>query len=346
MNTYEEISTSTHERVVYCENSDVGLKAFIAIHNTYRGPSLGGCRMWNYDTKEDALTDVLRLSQGMTLKNALADLNIGGGKSVIWGDSKTQKTPELLKAMGEFVEYIDGQYIIAEDIGMSVQDILTIREVTKFTPDPTAGDPGPTTALGVFIGIKTACKFKFGTNNLDSHIVVVQGAGSVGLALIKHLMKAGARVFVADINQQSINNAVLLGATPTNLEDIYNFSAASQADRMIFAPCALGAILNNDTIPLMNFSIIAGSANNQLLDETHGQMLFDKGILYAPDYVINAGGVIMIAGETSDGYDHAIVVKKVNKIGDTLTDIFRESYMTQTPTNIIADTMANKMLQD
>lgn len=339
MNIYKDISVDSHERVVYCENAEVGLKAFIAIHNTMRGPSLGGCRMWNYDTKEDALLDVLRLSRGMTFKNALADLDIGGGKSVIWGNSKTQKTPELLRAMGEFVQYMNGQYIIAEDVGMTVKDILTIREVTKFTPDPIAGDPGPTTAKGVYIGIKAACEFLYGTDALAGIQVAVQGAGSVGLSLIEYLREEGAEVYVADISRRNLQKAVSLGSIPTGVDAIHS------VDCNVFAPCALGAIINDITIPQLNCDIVAGSANNQLLESSHGKDLLMAGILYAPDYVINAGGVIMIAGETDDGFDHAIVDRKVNNIGPTLTTIFEESKATMIPTNLIARKMANKMLQ-
>jgi len=339
MNVYKDISVASHERVVYCENIDVGLKAFIAVHNTQRGPSLGGCRMWDYDTEADALCDVLRLSRGMTFKNALADLDIGGGKSVIWGNSKTQKTPLLLKAMGEFVQYMNGRYIIAEDVGMTVKDILVIREITKFTPDPTAGDPGPTTAKGVYIGIKEACKFLYGTDILSGIQVAVQGAGSVGLALIEHLRKENAEVYVADISQRNLQKAIALGSIPTSVDSIHS------VDCHVFAPCALGAIINDTTIPQLNCDIVAGSANNQLLESSHGADLLKAGILYAPDYVINAGGVIMIAGETANGFDHSIVDRKVNNIGPTLACIFEASRNTGTPTNIIAREMANKMLQ-
>lgn len=339
MNTYTEVIIDDYERVVYCINPKVGLKAFIAIHNTQRGPSLGGCRMWDYDTKDDALVDVLRLSKGMTLKNALADLNVGGGKSVIWGNSKTQKTSALLKAMGKFVEYMEGQYIIAEDVGITIKDILTIREITKFTPDPIAGDPGPTTAKGVYIGIKAACKFLYGTDVLTGIQVAVQGAGSVGLSLIRYLRNEGAEVYVADISSRNLQKAIALGAIPTDVDSIHSI------DCHVFSPCALGAGLNDNTIPKLSCDIVAGSANNQLLSPSHGTDLLELDILYAPDYVINAGGVIMIAGESDDGFNHAIVDQKVNNIGVLLTRIFEESKNTGISTNIIAKKMANKMLQ-
>lgn len=339
MNTYEELNVDGYERVVYCENEEVRLKAYIAVHNTQRGPSLGGCRMWDYKSKADALTDVLRLSKGMTAKSALADLDLGGGKSVIIGDARTQKTPELLRAMGEFVEYMGGTYIVAEDVGLVIGDVDVMGEKTSYIPDPAGGDPGPVTAVGTYNGIKAACQFLYGSDDLSDRTIAIQGTGSVGYALTQLLIDDGAEVFVADVNDVNLQKAIALGATVVSTDDIYTLRCH------VFSPCAMGGILNDDTIGELDCDIVAGSANNQLLEKRHGQELFDADILYAPDYVINAAGVIMIAGETDDGgYDKSIVDEKVNKIGATLTAIFEESEKTETPTNVIADKMADRIL--
>jgi len=298
MNVYTELDVDDYERVVKCVNEEVELTAWIAIHSTKLGPSLGGCRMWKYDTEEDAVTDALRLSKGMTYKNSLSGLKLGGGKSVIWGDSKTQKTPELIDAMGEFVEYMDGDYIIAEDVGMTVEDIMAMRTKTTHTVSRTAGDPGPFTATGVFIGIRAACKFKYGTDDLSNISIAVQGAGSVGLTLIDFLVLARAKVIVTDINDEALDRAEELGAIPLRG---YKSGGFISHNCNVFAPCALGGIINDRSLGAMGFDTIAAPANNQLLEDRHGIALNNKGILYAPDYVINAGGVIMVSGDRLDG---------------------------------------------
>lgn len=343
MNTYTELDVDGYERVVKCVNKDVGLRAWIAIHSTKLGPSLGGCRMWNYDTENEALTDVLRLSKGMTYKAALSGLSLGGGKSVIWGDSTTHKTPELLEAMGEFVEYVGGDYIIAEDVGTSVNDIVTMRKKTDYTVSKVAGDPGPFTAQGVFVGIKAACMHKYGTDDLSDVSVAIQGAGSVGLALAKKLLKSGAlKVVVSDINESALKKASEIGAFA--LPEWKSGGLISHRCD-VFAPCALGGIINEQTLGAMRFDIIAGSANNQLLLPEHGERLHEMGILYAPDYVINAGGVIMVGGDRVDGsFDKKAALKQVNNIYNTLTEIFEESKATDVATHIIADKLAERRL--
>ena len=336
MNTYTEVSIDNYDRVVYCENDKVGLKAFIAVHSTKLGPALGGCRLWNYKTRNDALTDVLRLSKGMTYKNALADLKLGGGKSVIWGNSKS---PRLLRAMGEFVEYIGGDYIIAEDVGVNSSDVKIIRKKTKHTVNPNIGDPGPTTAAGVFIGIRAAYKFKYGVDNLNDVGVAVLGVGSVGMALTKMLIDDGARVTVADINEESLMKAADLGAWPSPQQFLHTLEAFP-----VFSPCALGGILNDEVISNINSTIVAGASNNQLLEERHGQALMDAGILYAPDFVINSGGVIMVSSGTKNGFSLKVSKKKVNNISDTLIRIFERSEKLKKPTNVIANEMAEEIL--
>lgn len=336
MNVYTEVSVDGYDRVVYCENDKVNLKAYIAVHSIKLGPSLGGCRLWNYKTKDDALTDVLRLSKGMTYKNALADLKLGGGKSVIWGDSKSS---ELLEAMGEFVEHVGGDYIIAEDIGINSSDVKIMREKTTHTVNPDIGDPGSTTAAGVFAGIRAAYKFIHGVDSLNDVGIAISGVGSVGMALTKLLLDDGARVTVSDINEKSLMEAANVGAWPSHPAYLHTLEAFP-----IFSPCALGGIINDEFISTMNGTIIAGAANNQLLEERHGQALMDAGILYAPDFVINSGGVIMVSSGTKNGFSQEVSKKKVNNIGDTLISIFERSKQLNKPTNIIANEMAEEIL--
>lgn len=347
MNVYTELDIDDYERVVKCVNDEVGLIAWIAIHSIKLGPSFGGCRMWKYNTEEEAVTDVLRLSKGMTYKNALAGLPLGGGKSVIWGDAKTQKTPELIEAMGEFVEYISGDYIIAEDVGMTVEDIMAMRAKTKYTVSRSAGNPGPFTAHGVAVGIMAACDHKFG--NVSEISVVIQGIGSVGYHLTKILAQTSRvkfKILVTDINDSAVDRVVKeFGVIP--LTTWHREQAIYSMNCNVFAPCALGGIINDDTIGDFRCDIIAGSANNQLLEDRHGVALNDMGILYAPDYVINAGGVIMVSGDREDGtFDKNLAFEKVNNIGNTLTEIFEESKVTGIPTHIIADKIAEKRLYD
>lgn len=343
MNMYTELVVDGYERVVYCENNEVGLRAWIAVHSTKLGPSLGGCRMWDYDTKEDAMFDLLRLSKGMTYKNALANLDLGGGKSVIWADAKIDKTPELFKAMGEFVEHLGGIYIIAEDVGITVEDITAMSKTTKYAASSAIGNPGPYTAQGIYAGILETCEYAMDLNAVTEIKVAIQGAGSVGYSLAKLLAETSSikfDIFVADINSDAVNRMVMeFGATAVEYDDIYD------VDCDIFTPCALGGILNDETIPRLKCSIVAGSANNQLLEPRHADMLAARGILYAPDYVINAGGVIMIGLDSSDeDFDKNDALLKVNEIGETLKQIYIESATTGITTPDIADKIAERRL--
>lgn len=280
-----------HENVVFCSDEKTGLKAIIAIHNTNRGPALGGCRMWNYADEKEAVTDALRLSRGMTYKAALANLNLGGGKAVIIGNSKTDKTPELFRAFGRFVERLGGDYITAEDVGTSVQDMGYINESTSHVVGLDAskpggsGDPSPLTALGVFQSIKAAVAYKLKENSLKGLTVAVQGLGHVGHNLCRLLAEAGAKLIITDIDEDTLKTyATQYGAQAVSPGEIYGI----QAD--IFAPCALGAVVNDHTLTQFKCSIITGAANNQLERKEHGEILSRMGILYAPDYVVNAGG--------------------------------------------------------
>ena len=331
-----------HEQVVCASDPDSGLKAIIAVHDTARGPALGGCRMWNYASEDLAVRDVLRLSRGMTYKNALADLPFGGGKSVIIGDSRADKTPELMAAMGRAVERLAGRYIIAEDVGTSVEDMATVRSVTRHVAGlrDGSGDPSPATARGVFMGIRAAADYRLRRNSLDGLRVNVQGLGHVGWDLCRQLAGEGARLAVSDIRRDTVERAVeAFGATPVDAEQIYDVEAD------VFAPCALGAVIDDDTLPRLKVAVVAGSANNQLAESRHGTGLARRGILYAPDFVINAGGVINISyefGRNGQGYDRAAAFAHVDRIHDTLLRIFQRADAEGIPTNIAADRIAEE----
>ena len=334
-----------HEQVVYLHDRKSGLKAFIAVHDTTLGPSAGGCRMWDYDNEIDALNDVLRLSRGMSYKNAVAGLKLGGGKAVIIGNSRTDKSEALFRAFGRMVDGLNGKYISAEDVGMTVEDLELIAEETPHVAGLTkgahaSGDPSPYTATGVFLGIKAAVKHKLGKDSVSGLTVAVQGLGHVGYHVCRHLNDAGAKLLVSDINQDSVDRVVAdFGADVASLDDILF------ADVDILSPCALGAIINDDTIDRIKATIVAGAANNQLARDDHGQALMDRGILYAPDYVINAGGIINIAAETRGAYDVNWVNDKVEKIYDSLMVIFERSVSENRPTNHIADELAQEIIE-
>ena len=332
MPIFDEITSQEHEQVVFCHDKSTGLKAIIAIHDTTLGPALGGLRMWPYKKEEDALFDVLRLSKGMTYKNAAAGLNLGGGKAVIIGDPKL-KSEALFRSFGRFVQSLGGRYITAEDVNTSTDDMVYVHEETDFVsglPEYIggSGDPSPFTAMGTFEGIKAAVKYRLGKESLSGIKVAVQGLGSVGTYLCEMLHKAGANLIVSDMQQSRIDFVKKsYGASSVNLENIYS------VDADVFAPCALGAIVNDNTINQFKFAIIAGASNNQLLDEKkHGKILKDKNILYAPDYIINAGGVINVYYEVIGEYVRENVTKKVENIYDILSEIFKISDDENIPT--------------
>ncbi|MFY8187842.1 MAG: Glu/Leu/Phe/Val dehydrogenase dimerization domain-containing protein [Flavobacterium sp.] len=318
---FGQVSFNDHEQIVFCHDKDTGLKAIIGIHNTVLGPALGGTRMWQYNNEWEALNDVLRLSRGMTYKSAVTGLNLGGGKAVIIGDAKTQKTPALMRKFGEFVNSLGGKYITAEDVGMQTADMDTVHDVTPYVTGISesrggSGNPSPVTAYGVYMGMKAAAKFKYGSELLSGKKVLVQGIGHVGETLVDYLTKEGAQVIIADINQDRLLEiASKYKATIFQGEDLY----ASDMD--IYAPCALGATLNTDTISKLKASIVAGAANNQLaVESVHGQMLMDKGILYAPDFLINAGGIINVYAEI-EKYDMAESMRRTENIYNSTLDI-------------------------
>ncbi|WP_223668897.1 Glu/Leu/Phe/Val family dehydrogenase [Kangiella shandongensis] len=330
-----------HEQIVFCRDVESGLKAIICVHNTNLGPAVGGCRMWDYNSDEGALIDALRLSRGMTYKNAMAGLQMGGGKSVIIGNSKTMKSEELFRAFGRFVDKLSGKYITAEDVGITPQDMAIVHKETDHVLglEGKSGDPSPVTAYGVFTGLKAAVHHRLGRDDLDGLKVSVQGLGHVGYYLCRHLHEQGAQLVVTDINQESVDRVVdEFGATAVDTDEIYH----QEVD--VYAPCALGATINDNTIPKIQASVIAGAANNQLAEDRHGQILMEKGILYAPDYVINAGGIINVSFE--ENYDQAAALKKVDEIYGTLSEVFEASKSSGRPTNVIADEIARQRVAD
>jgi leucine dehydrogenase len=330
-----------HEQVVYCSDDASGLKAIIAVHSTKLGAAVGGCRMWDYASDEEALVDVLRLSKGMTYKNAMAGLKMGGGKSVIIGDAKTRKSEALFKAFGEALNRLNGRYLSAEDVNITTSDIAIANSVTPFVTgtEGKSGNPAPFTALGTFLGIKASVKHKLNRDDLTGLKVAIQGLGSVGYALCEHLHKAGAELIITDINQTALDNAATeFNATVVGLDAIYD------QDVDIYAPCALGATINDETLNRLKASIIAGCANNQLAEPRHDQALVERGILYAPDYVINAGGIINVSFE--DNYDSEKSTEKVGDIYHTLLDIYAKADAQNRPTGIIADEMAREIIKN
>jgi leucine dehydrogenase len=328
---FDSLSTYDHEKLVFCQDKHTGLRAIIAIHNTVLGPGLGGTRMWAYKNDAEAITDVLRLSRGMTYKAAISGLNLGGAKAVIIGDAGTQKTEALMRKFGRFVENLNGKYITAEDVGTTTLDMEYINMETDHVvglPESMGGggDPSPVTAYGVYMGIKASAKQVWGNDSLAGKKIAVQGVGKVGGHLLEHLHKEGAKLVITDINEGALKHyADKLGATVVGMNDIYDQTVD------IYAPCALGASVNNDTINRLKCVIIAGAANNQLADEKiHGQLLLDKGIVYAPDFLINAGGLINVYSEHI-GYNRERAYSQAEKIYETTLSIFQESLRRQNP---------------
>lgn len=334
-----------HEQVVFVSDDKSGLKAIIAVHNSNLGPALGGCRMWPYASEEEAIRDVLRLSRGMTYKSAMANLKLGGGKSVIIGNPRTQKTPELLAAFARALEQLNGRYIAAEDSGTSVADMKYMTQFTRHVAGihdkpsdagTRSGDPSPATAYGTFIGIKAAVKERLGRDSLEGLRVAVQGVGNVGFDLARQLKAAGAQLWVTDIHREPLLQAGKeLGTTVVAPEEVFGL------DVDVFAPCALGAILNDSTIPQLKAKVVAGAANNQLAEARHGAELMKRGILYAPDYVINAGGIIDVYHERI-GFDRAALIKHIEGIEDNLMEIFERARKEERPTGEVADAIAEE----
>ncbi len=342
MKLFDTIAGMGHEQLVLCQDTATGYRGIIAIHSTTLGPALGGTRFWSYASDEDAIVDALRLARGMTYKNAVAGLNLGGGKSVIIGDNKMANREMLFRAHGRFVESLGGRYITAEDVGTSTADMDFVHMETDYVTGLAgrSGDPSPVTAHGVFRSIQAAAKEKWGADDLGGKTVAVQGCGHVGYYVSKELHEARAKLIVTDIDPERVKRVVSeFGARAVGLDEIY----AARAD--IFAPCALGAVINDKTIPQLKVEIVAGAANNQLLEEEkHGTALEKKGILYAPDYVANAGGVINVYSELA-GWTPERAFRKADEIYDTVLRVFHIAKHDKVPTYEAADRLAEMRIR-
>lgn len=340
MNLFETIHTTEHEQVVFCHNKDAGLKGIIAIHNTTLGPALGGLRMWPYATEQEALDDVLRLSRGMTYKAAVAGLNLGGGKSVLIGDPRTDKSEALFRAFGRFIDSLNGRYITAEDVGIDVNDMEYVFQETDncvgvHQVHGGSGDPSPFTAFGTLQGIRASLQHRFGNEEVGSYSYAVQGVGHVGYELVKLLRNEGARVFVTDINEEAVQACVELGCEAVGLDDIYD------VDADVFCPTALGAIVNENTIPRFKFKVVCGAANNQLANDACGDELAERGILYAPDYAVNAGGLMNVSIEF-EGYNRERAKRMMRTIYYNVSKIFQIADRDGIPSWKAADRMAEE----
>jgi leucine dehydrogenase len=341
MKLFDTIAGMGHEQLVLCQDSASGYRGIIAVHSTVLGPALGGTRFWNYATDEEAIVDALRLARGMTYKNAVAGLNLGGGKSVIIGDNRTVSREMIFRAHGRFVESLGGRYITAEDVGTSTADMDYVHMETDYVTGLAgrSGDPSPVTAHGVFRAIQASAKERWGSDDLVNKVVAIQGCGHVGYFLAKELHEAGAKLVVSDIDAERVKRVVSeFVARAVASDEIYGV----QAD--IFAPCALGAIINDKTIPQLKAEIVAGAANNQLLEERHGDALEARGVLYAPDYVANAGGVINVYSELA-GWTSARSFRKADEIYDTVRKVFEIARDETIPTYLAADRLAEQRIR-
>ncbi len=343
---FNQLAQRDHEQIVMCQDNATGLKAIIAIHNTVLGPGLGGTRLWNYKSEAEAINDVLRLSRGMTYKASISGLNLGGAKAVIIGDAKQVKSEALFRKFGRFVENLSGKYITAEDVNTTTKDMEYVAMETDHVvglPESMGGggDPSPVTAYGTYMGMKASAKKAWGNDSLGGKTVAVQGIGKVGYHLLEYLHKEGAKLYISDINEEALKRAANdFGAIVVNGDDLFDLEVD------IFAPCAMGAILNTENINRLKCQIIAGAANNQLADEAeHGKMLLDRGIFYAPDFLINAGGLINVYSEYI-GYNRERAYGATEKIYDTTLDIYALAEEKAMTTQAAAIFMAEKRVND
>ncbi len=345
---FQKLASDQFEQLVFCHDESVGLKAIISVHTTVLGPAVGGCRMWNYKDEQEALTDVLRLSKGMTYKAAISGLNWGGGKAVILGDSKTQKNPAMLARFGEYVERLGGTYVTAKDVGIGSDDLKAVKTRTRHVLGidgvaGSSGDPSPATGWGTYHGMKACAKAAFGTDSLKGLTIAVQGLGSVAYYLIEHLVAEGAKVIGCDVDQAVIDRAVKkYGIETVRPDAIYDVACD------IFSPNALGAVINPETLPRLKTKVVAGAANNQLLSAAEGHELMKRGILYAPDYAINAGGLINIYYEGGqagqNGYSKEAAFAHCERIGQTVAQILERAAAEKKPTFLMADQIVEERL--
>ena len=342
MGIFEAMATKEHDQLVFWSDVASGYRGIIAIHDTTLGPALGGTRFWNYASEAEAITDVLRLARGMTYKAAITGLALGGGKSVIIGDHHATEREAIFRAHGRAIESLGGRYITAADVGTSVDDMEYLRKETQWVTGlhGRSGDPAPITAFGVCQGLKACARFRYGEESLEGRHVVVQGLGRVGYHLCKHLAEEGARLSVADIEDERVRKAVAdFGATAVASDDVYG----TRAD--IFSPCALGAVINDDTLAMLKVDIVAGSANNQLAETRHGGVLHERGIVYAPDYVINAGGICSVYGEL-EGWTAEQSMEKAGGIYRCLLQVLGHALAEDIPTSQAADSMARRRIAE
>jgi leucine dehydrogenase len=343
---FDKAAFARHESVHHFFDAASGLRAVIAIHSTVRGPAAGGCRMWSYSTSEDVLLDALRLSEGMSYKNAMADLPLGGGKAVIWGDPRTDKTPDLFRSLGRAINSLNGRYWSAEDVGVSPADMAFAAEETRYVAglargEAASGDPSPVTARGVYLGIKAAAARAFGTDDLRGRRIAMQGAGHVGAYLAGHLAEAGALLTITDVNDEALRSvAAATGAKVVSPDAIYD------VDADIFSPNALGAVINPQTVGRLRAKVVAGGANNQLATPDMGEALRDKGVLYAPDFVINGGGIINVAAEISGNYNPAWVEQKLQTLVSTLGQVLDAALSTGLAANRVAEEIALRRIRE
>lgn len=345
MLTLEKMYSMGHEEVVFFQDKSCGLKAIVAIHDTTLGPALGGTRLWPYASEEDALIDVLRLSRGMTYKNAISGLNLGGGKAVIIADPKKDKTEALFRSFGRYIESLNGRYITAEDVNTSVDDIEHIFTETNYVTGVAqayggSGNPAPYTALGVFRGIEASVTKAFGNRSLKGKSIAIQGVGSVGFELSRLLTEAGANIIFTDVSERGIQKMKETFPNAKFVSPNEIFSTVCD----VYAPCALGASINDETISQLKCKIVAGAANNQLKEDRHGLVLKERGILYAPDYLINAGGVMNVSIEF-EGWADSKSRRMIDTIYEKTLDVFRISDEQNIPVNKAADVMAEKRIE-
>ena len=343
MKIFKYMEEYDHEQLLFCSEPSVGLKAFIAIHDTTLGPGSGGTRMWHYETETEAIVDALRLSRAMTYKSAAAGLSLGGAKGVIWGDSKTQKTEALMRAYARFVDTLGGRYITTTDVGTTTRDLEYMSLETKYVGGlpPTLGGSGDTsvlTGLGVYLGMKACAKATWGSDSLEGKVVAMQGFGKVASYTARHLLQENARVIATDIFEAAQKHAREMGAELADTEGIYDVPCD------IFSPCALGGTLNSDTIPRLRCNIVAGGANNQLLTGEDGTRLHQRGILYAPDYIINAGGIINVACEVGTTYNSQRATEITERIYDTTQQVLRLASTEEISTADAADRLAEERI--
>ena len=341
MNLFDTMSAMGHEQLVLAHDASSGYRGIIAIHDTTLGPALGGTRFWNYASDEEAITDALRLARGMTYKNAVAGLNLGGGKSVIIGDNRTPNREMLFRAHGRFVDSLGGRYVTAEDVGTGTLDMDFVHMETNYVSGliNASGDPSPVTARGVFRAMQGTAKFRWGSDDLSGKTIAIQGCGNVGWNLARELNAVGAKLIVADIDAERVKRVVAeTGARAVAVSEILD------QDADILAPCALGGGLNDETIPKLRVELVVGAANNQLLEDRHGDMLEHRGVTYAPDYVVNAGGVINVYSELA-GWDRTRSLRKADEIYQTILGVFEIARADGVTSHVAADRLAERRIQ-